>query len=284
MRFAAAVPAAAPVLPSAVAATSVGRWSRLRTAIPSADPRSRAASAQVLGEVLLDRYGIVTRGSVAAERLPGGFSAVYRVLSAFEEAGRCRRGYFVEGLGAAQFAADGAVDRLRALSGDSDQPTAARTPTVLLLAAADPANPYGAAVPWPDRLRQHGQPDATTAMSASSTSTAATSSAPAPATLGHKPGRKAGALVVLVDGELVLYIERGGRTVLSWTHAPETLAGAANALAAAVRDGRVGALTVVTTDGVPVLAAGSGAAPTPVAAALSSAGFSATPQGLRLRH
>jgi ATP-dependent Lhr-like helicase len=284
MRFAAAVPAAAPVLPSAVAATSVGRWSRLRTAIPSADPRSRAASAQVLGEVLLDRYGIVTRGSVAAERLPGGFSAVYRVLSAFEEAGRCRRGYFVEGLGAAQFAADGAVDRLRALSGDSDQPTAARTPTVLLLAAADPANPYGAAVPWPDRLRQHGQPDATTAMSASSASTAATSSAPAPATLGHKPGRKAGALVVLVDGELVLYIERGGRTVLSWTHAPETLAGAANALAAAVRDGRVGALTVVTTDGVPVLAAGSGAAPTPVAAALSSAGFSATPQGLRLRH
>ncbi|MGH3417860.1 MAG: Lhr family helicase, partial [Actinocrinis sp.] len=114
MRFAATVPAAAPVLPSAVAATAVGRWSRLRTAAPATDPRARAASAQVLGEVLLDRYGIVTRGAIAAERLPGGFSAVYRVLSAFEDAGRCRRGYFVEGLGAAQFAAEGAVDRLRA--------------------------------------------------------------------------------------------------------------------------------------------------------------------------
>ncbi|HEU5355479.1 MAG TPA: ATP-dependent helicase [Actinocrinis sp.] len=281
MRFAATTPAAAPVLPSAVAATAVGRWSRLRTAIPSADPRARAASAQVLGEVLLDRYGIVTRGSVAAERLPGGFSAVYRVLAAFEEAGRCRRGYFVEGLGAAQFAADGAVDRLRALSGDSDQPTSGRTPTTLLLAAADPANPYGAAVPWPDRPLSHGQP-----------ADAAPSTPPSPAPLpisapaapGHKPGRKAGALVVLVDGELVLYIERGGRTVLSWTRVPETLASAANAVAAAVRDGRVGALTVVTTDGVPVLAAGSSAAPTPVVAALSAAGFALSPQGLRLRH
>src|SRR6185437_4738354 len=140
---------------------------------------------------LLDRYGIVTRGSVAAERLPGGFSAVYRVLAAFEEAGRCRRGYFVEGLGAAQFAADGAVDRLRALSGDSDQPTSGRTPTTLLLAAADPANPYGAAVPWPDRPLSHGQP----ANPAPSTSP---SPAPlpisAPAAPRHKPGRKAGAL------------------------------------------------------------------------------------------
>ncbi|MBS2966748.1 DEAD/DEAH box helicase [Actinocrinis puniceicyclus] len=260
LRFAAAVPAAATVLPSAVAATAVGRWSRLRTAIPAADPRAKAASAQVLGEVLLDRYGIVTRGAVGAERLPGGFSAVYRVLSAFEEAGRCRRGYFVEGLGAAQFAADGAVDRLRALSGDSEAP-AERPATTLLLAAADPANPYGAAVPWPERAHEG-----------------------APSAPGHRPGRKAGALVVLVDGELVLYIERGGRTVLSWTGSPAALAAAAQALAAAIRDRRVGALTVVTTDGMPVLAAGSGAAPTPVAAALSAAGFAASPQGLRLRH
>jgi len=288
MRFAATAPAATPVLPSAVAATAVGRWSRLRTAIPSADPRARAASAQVLGEVLLDRYGIVTRGSVAAERLPGGFSAVYRVLAAFEEAGKCRRGYFVEGLGAAQFAADGAVDRLRALSGDSDQPSSSRTPSTLLLAAADPANPYGAAVPWPDRPLSHGRPAPTsppsTADTASSSASPASPVISAPAAPGHKPGRKAGALVVLVDGELVLYIERGGRTVLSWTHAPETLASAANAVAAAVRDGRVGALTVVTTDGVPVLAAGSSAAPTPVVAALSAAGFALSPQGLRLRH
>ncbi len=285
LRFAATVPAAAPVLPSAVAATAVGRWSRLRTAIPSADPRARAASAQVLGEVLLDRYGIVTRGSVAAERLPGGFSAVYRVLSTFEEAGRCRRGYFVEGLGAAQFAADGAVDRLRALSGDSDQPTSNRTPTTLLLAAADPANPYGAAVPWPDRPISHGRStDGTTHPASPSPASPGSPVISAPAAPGHKPGRKAGALVVLVDGELVLYVERGGRTVLSWTDAPDVLASAANAVAAAVRDGRVGALTVVTTDGVPVLAAGSSATPTPVAAALSAAGFALSPQGLRLRH
>jgi ATP-dependent helicase Lhr and Lhr-like helicase len=277
MRFTAAVPAVAPILPSAVAATAVGRWSRVQsaaaagassgTAILSAtassahsvDPRTKAATAQVLGEVLLDRYGIVTRGSIAAERLPGGFSAVYRVLAAFEDAGRCRRGYFVEGLGAAQFAAEGAVDRLRALSGEGADTPGGRTPTALLLAAADPANPYGAAVPWPERpLTADGQ--------------------------GHKPGRKAGALVVLVDGDLVLYIERGGRTVLSWTDSAQLLSSAANAVAAAVRDGRVGALTVVTTNGVPVLAAGSGAAPTPVAAALAAAGFSISPQGLRLRH
>jgi ATP-dependent Lhr-like helicase len=239
----------------------------------------------VLGEVLLDRYGIVTRGSVAAERLPGGFSAVYRVLSTFEEAGRCRRGYFVEGLGAAQFAADGAVDRLRALSGDSDQPTSNRTPTTLLLAAADPANPYGAAVLWPDRPLSHGRStDGTTHAASSSPASPEPPVNSAPAAPGHKPGRKAGALVVLVDGELVLYVERGGRTVLSWTDAPDVLASAANAVAAAVRDGRVGALTVVTTDGVPVLAAGSSATPTPVAAALSAAGFALSPQGLRLRH
>jgi ATP-dependent helicase Lhr and Lhr-like helicase len=293
---AAAAAASAPVLPSAVAATAVGRWSRLRVAIPSADPRARAASAQVLGEVLLDRYGIVTRGSVGAERLPGGFSAVYRVLSAFEEAGRCRRGYFVEGLGAAQFAADGAVDRLRALSGESSERPGARTPTTLLLAAADPANPYGAAIPWPDRPT-HGPagsptkatgpsaptPATTHTVTATPTPTATATTLSTAAGQGHKPGRKAGALVALVDGELVLYVERGGRTVLSWTDSPELLTSAAQAVATAVRDGRVGALTVVTTDGIPVLAAGSSAAPTPVAAALAAAGFTTSPQGLRLR-
>jgi ATP-dependent Lhr-like helicase len=242
--------------------------------------------------VLLDRYGIVTRGSVGAERLPSevgrGFSAVYRVLSAFEEAGRCSRGYIVEGLGAAQFAADGAVDRLRAMAGDERRadapsdtawdtstgrgsvsgsadgdwghdPQAGRIrrddPAALLLAAADPANAYGAAIPWPERAVPGG----------------------------HKPGRKAGALVVLVDGELVLYVERGGRTVLSWSASEQRLAMAANAVADAVRGGRVGALTVTSTDSVPVLSAGSATTPTPVAAALLAAGFSASPQGLRMR-
>ncbi|HEV2347445.1 MAG TPA: hypothetical protein VGS97_25340, partial [Actinocrinis sp.] len=213
--------------------------------------------------------------------------------------------YFVEGLGAAQFAADGAVDRLRALSGEAGEPGEAgrtssraggRTPTTLLLAAADPANPYGAAIPWPDRPLPHGT--ATTGASriatatTTTTTTATTSAGPsasvtatlnAAAGQGHKPGRKAGALVALVDGELVLYVERGGRTVLSWTDSPELLTGAAQAVAAAVHDGRVGALTVVTTDGIPVLAAGSNTAPTPVAAAFATAGFAISPQGLRLR-
>jgi ATP-dependent Lhr-like helicase len=126
--------------------------------------------------------------------------------------------------------------------------------TALLLAAADPANAYGAALPWPER----------------------------PAG-GHKPGRKAGALVVQVDGQLVLYVERGGRTVLSWSEEPRALALAARAVAQAVQDGRVGALTVASTDGALILAPGSAGKPTPVAQALVEAGFVPTPQGLRLR-
>ena len=310
------------VLPSAAAATAVGRWSRLRYADLAKDPQARAAAAQILGEVLLDRYGVVTRGSVGVERLPGGFGgfgAVYRVLSAFEEAGRCRRGYFVEGLGAAQFAAEGAVDRLRALSDAQSREEQQResyprdlrsggngaagrgaaafgassardqagqaAQNVLLLAAADPANAYGAAVSWPQRPGAPTVPSSATGAARADDQSAAqpaSGTRPAPAT-GHKPGRKAGALVVLVDGELVLYIERGGRTVLSWTDRPAALAAAAAEVANAVRLGRVGALTVVSTDGMPVLAPGSGSSPTPVAAALLNAGFNATPQGLRLR-
>ena len=91
--------------------TVAGRWSLLPDRDP--DPTRRAQAA---AEVLLDRHGVLTRGAVMAERTPGGFAAVYKVLSAYEEAGRCRRGYFVEGLGAAQFGAGGAIDRLRATS------------------------------------------------------------------------------------------------------------------------------------------------------------------------
>ena len=122
---------------------AAGRWSLLPARDP--DPTRRAHAA---AEGLLDRHGVVTRGAVVAERLPGGFAAAYRVLSAFEDSGRARRGYFVAGLGAAQFAPVGAVDRLRAFAD-----TAARREPVpaLVLAATDPANPYGAALPWPDR-------------------------------------------------------------------------------------------------------------------------------------
>src|SRR5690606_11323174 len=178
----------------------------------------------------------------------------YRVLSAFEESGRCRRGYFVAGLGAAQFGVPGAVDRLRAASGGDDEQEGTRT---VVLAATDPANPYGAALPWPE------QP-----------------SDPASGSRGHRPGRKAGALVVLVNGELVLYVERGGKSLLSWTEDPRLLQPAADALALAVRDGVLGRLTVERTDGTGVLQPGE---PGPVAAALARAGFHATPKGLRLR-
>ena len=123
-----------------------GRWSLLPPREP--DPTLRAHAQ---AEVLLERHGVVTRGAVVAERAPGGFAATYRVLAAFEDAGRVRRGYFVEGLGASQFGTAGAVDRLRGTArpagdGPGDSPT--RT---VVLAAADPANPYGAALPWPER-------------------------------------------------------------------------------------------------------------------------------------
>ncbi|MDP9220451.1 MAG: DEAD/DEAH box helicase, partial [Actinomycetota bacterium] len=224
------------------------------------DPTLRA---HAFAEVLLDRYGVVTRGAVAAERVPGGYAAVYKVLAAAEAAGRVRRGYFVEGLGAAQFASVGAVDRLRAPESGGGQPTdpasdrpgetrpAAAVRTVVL-AAADPANPYGAALPWPARSGE-----------------SATS---------HRPGRKAGALVVLVEGELVLYVERGGRTLLSWSEDSLALQAAADALALAVHDGALGRLTVERADGQGVLGSDH-----PLAQALEKSGFHATPRGLRLR-
>ena len=213
------------------------------------DPTRRAL---VLSEVLLDRYGLVTRGSVGAERITGGFSAVYPVLKAAEESGRARRGYFVEGLGAAQFALPGAVDRLRAEAKPSEDVDGAPKTAALVLAATDPANPYGAALPFPQ----------------------------APATedgkRGHQAARKAGALVVLVDGVCALYVERGGRTLLSFTVDPAVLQPAADALALAVRDGALGRLQVEKADGAPIVASALGDA-------LTQAGFRPTPRGLRLR-
>ena len=222
-----------------------GRWSLV-------PPRSTDATlrAAALAEGLLDRHGIVTRGAVAAERVSGGFAGVYRVLSAFEDAGRCRRGYVVEGLGAAQFSLPGAIDRVRASVPTGRDLDAA--PRALVLAATDPANPYGAALAWPAR--------------------------PEDVASGHKPGRKAGALVVLVDGALALYLERGGRTLLSWTDDADDLAAAAAELTRAVRTGALGRLTVTTADGVSALAPASA-----LGRALEAAGFVATPQGLRLR-
>jgi ATP-dependent helicase Lhr and Lhr-like helicase len=248
--------------------SAVGRWSALPER--ETDPTRRA---HTLAETLLDRHGVVIRGAVMSERAPGGFAAVYRVLKAFEETGRCRRGYFVEGLGAAQFAVPGAVDRLRAMAAEAERdlspydrpypatahdaggPTAS-TSRALVLAATDPANPFGAALPWPAR----GEDPSKSA--------------------GHRPGRKAGALVMLVDGSLAVYVERGGRTLLTFTEDRGRLQLAVDALALAVRDGHLGRLTVERADGVGVL---SRAGASPLGTALESAGFHATPRGLRLR-
>jgi ATP-dependent Lhr-like helicase len=234
------VPTAARSGPPAAA----GRWSL----VPGADAADPTRRLHAVAEQLLDRHGVLTRGAVVAERIPGGFAGVYPVLKAMEDAGRCRRGYFVDGLGGAQFAMPGAVDRLRALT---DPPS---SPQTQVLAAADPANPYGAALPWPERAAP-----------------GSTGERP-----GHRPGRKAGAVVILVDGDLVLYVERGGRTLLTFTDHPDRLARAADALALAVRDGALGRLAVEKADGGTVF-------DTPLAQALTEAGFRPTARGLRLR-
>ncbi|MFI2372356.1 ATP-dependent helicase [Streptomyces sp. NPDC018833] len=225
--------------------TVSGRWSLLPA--PEPEPTHRA---HALARSLLDRHGVVTRGAVAAEGVEGGFSATYRILSAFEDSGQARRGYVVEGLGAAQFAMDGAVDRLRAASTARDRDEGRAAPRAMVLAAADPANAYGAALPWPEP----------------------------PEGAGHKPGRKAGSLVVLVDGELTLYMERGGKTLLSWVTDPlaPALHAAAAALATAAREGALGTVTVERANGSPALTS-------PLGGALETAGFHATPRGLRLR-
>jgi ATP-dependent Lhr-like helicase len=199
---------------------------------------------------MLERYGVVTRGSVVSERPLGGFAGVYKVLSAFEDSGRCRRGYFVDGLGAALFGSAGAVDRLRTFSDLAGEGADAK-PEAVTLAATDPANPFGAALPWPERDTSGG----------------------------HRPGRKAGALVVLVDGALSLYVERGGRTLLTWSDESDVLGPAALALSEAGRRGALGRMTVQKADGEQILGGGS----TPLREALDAAGFVSTPRGLRLR-
>ncbi len=269
-----------PVMPSRTGPPTVaGRWWALPEREPDPTRRGHAHTA-----ALLDRHGVVTRGAVIAEqrgderakaalpnrdtattpvpqqtaetpgatggserarppaRSTGGFAAVYPVLRAFEEAGRARRGYFVDGLGAAQFALPGAVDRLRA---ESLEATEREVP--LVLAATDPANVHGAALPWP-----------------ATPGTAA------------RPGRKAGALVVLDAGLLVLYLERGGRTALTFGSPPESLARAATALAEALRAGRLSTLSVERADGQVVF-------DTALSDALIAVGFHSTPKGIRMR-
>lgn len=230
--------------------TVAGRWS----ALPAAEPES-TMRAHFAAELLLGRHGVLTKGAVGAEGVPGGFAMLYKVLTAFEDAGRCQRGYFVESLGGAQFAVASTVDRLRTYLDSVDQDR--REYRAVVLAAADPANPYGAALPWPTR---RSDDDVT-----------------------HRPGRKAGALVAMVDGELVWFLERGGRSLLSFTGDADAHIAAAGALAELVRSGRVGSFLVEKVNGVPVLEPGAEGERAAVHDALLGAGFARTPRGLRLR-
>ncbi len=251
-----------------------GRWSLLPPRETDPTLRAHALAAQ-----LLDRHGVLTRAVAPAEGVTAQFGGVYRVLSALEQAGQVRRGYFVEHLGGSQFALPGAVDRLRVdaraversterarraaddgLAGSRPGARAEEPPYAVVLAATDPANPYGAALAWPP------PPDA---------------DGPVATSGRHRPGRKAGAVVVLVDGALVLYVERGGRTVLTFTHDPAPLELAAGRLAEAVGRGQLGRLTLARIDGAEVLT--SATLDGPVGRALVAAGFAPTPRGLRLR-
>lgn len=231
--------------------TVAGRWS----ALPAAEPES-TVRAHFQAELLLGRHGVLTKGAATSEEVPGGFAMLYKVLTAFEDAGRGQRGYFVESLGGAQFAVASTVDRLRSyLDGvDPDH----REYHAVVMAAADPANPYGAALPWPSRTASNED-------------------------VSHRPGRKAGALVALVDGELVWFLERGGRSLLSFADDPEAHIAAAAALADLVSAGRVQSFLVEKVNGVAVLEPGAGGQRAAVQEALIGAGFSRTPRGLRLR-
>ncbi|HEX4558298.1 MAG TPA: ATP-dependent helicase [Mycobacterium sp.] len=231
--------------------TVAGRWS----ALPAAEPES-TVRAHFQAELLLNRYGVLTKGAVGAEEVPGGFAMLYKVLTAFEDAGRCQRGYFVESLGGAQFAVASTVDRLRSYLDGVDPER--REYNAVVLAAADPANPYGAALPWPSR--KIADEDVT-----------------------HRPGRKAGALVAVVDGELAWFLERGGRSLLSFTDDVDAHIAAASALADLVTSGRVGSLLVEKVNGVPVLEPVAQGGRAAVQDALIGAGFARTPRGLRLR-
>ena len=205
---------------------AAGRWSLVEGDGGEEAAPTRTARIHAQALVLLERHGVLTREAVAGEAVDGGFSAVYPVLRAMEEAGRIRRGYFVDGLGAAQFALPGAVDRLRALRDQPGEAAGDHGRVVHLLAAADPANPYGAALPWPRR----GDDDRRSLQ------------------------RAAGAYAALVDGAAVVYVDRGGTSIqlLPAAEDPEALAAGLRSLADLVADGRVRELVIGKVDGEPI--------------------------------
>jgi ATP-dependent Lhr-like helicase len=236
-----------------------GRWSLTDAVFRDSNqgPAGAIQRRRALAELLLERYGIVTREQVLAEGVKGGFAILYDTFSQLETLGVCRRGYFIEGMGGAQFALPGAVERLRASGAPAGPPIAASDADragreqgrhgsgqrTLVIAAADPAQPYGAALPWPKRDGAQS-----------------------------RPARVAGAHVVMVDDRPALYVERGGRALLTLG---ELTHEALSALAEAVRAGRVGKLALERIDGQPAIASS-------FAEALIELGFSPGPRRLTL--
>ena len=223
----------------AVPAEASGRWSLVNSLVTEEVSSTSRIAAQA--QQLLERYGVVTREAVAAEGIPGGFSSVYVVFKAMEDAGRVRRGYFVAGLGATQFADAGAVDHLRSLREPPE------TMETVLLSAVDPANPYGAALPWPE-----GQ--------------------------SRRPMRAAGSSVVLIDGSLAAWIAKGQRQIVTFpnTEAERDPGAAATEIARVLGDqlgpGKLRSIYVQEVDGMPP-------GETPLGAALAKAGFHAAAHG-----
>lgn len=237
--FAQAQRAGTPTAPDVL-----GRWSALPE--PATDATQRGIAH---GEAWLDRYGVVTRGSVVSEDVLGGFALAYKVLSQFEENGQAMRGYFVEGLGAAQFSTRAVVDRLRGVADTPDVggwPSGEQDPHTYILAAADPANPYGAALPWPEQ----------------------------------GPTRAAGALVVLIDGLLLAHFTRGGKTLRIFDHTlPVAGVDAAAIITEAVRHAVARSflkpLVIEKINGEPALSS-------PYLEAFREAGAKIAPRGIKL--
>ena len=274
----------------AVAPQDSGRFSRVDTLLQ--EPVEATVAALARADLLLDRYGVLTRGCLQVEDSAGGFSQLYRIYSAAEDRALVRRGYFIEGLGAAQFAAPATVDLLRSTADSLSIPTgpqsfgatqsfgaSAYTPqrtdteqvygtfTVTLLAATDPANPYGAALAWPElsKLSEGSAP------------------------LRHRPARKAGACVVLVDGAPVLYLERGAKTLLIFTTDPVLLEAAAPAIARMMDSGGMDKISIEKVNDVELLTDSptlnrQGEDPVQILRrALQHQGFYATVRGLSMR-
>ena len=188
-----------------------GRWSlteSLHKPRPNDTERAHFRALQ-----LIERHGVLTRESALADGVPGGFAGVYPVLRALEERGRVRRGYFVAGLGGAQFASPGSVDRLR----EHREPP--ESPVVAALGATDPAQPYGSSLPWPSS--------------------------------GGRPSRSAGAFLILLDGLPVVFVERGGRSLATFDGAVDAPATWVPALQSLVTSGRVRQLEIAKIDGQP---------------------------------